>query len=188
MVLQKTELSEKLMKQIYDLSAGIPSYIVKIFQEAQVQAILTGKEKLSYEVLKQAVMCLGIEVPKTYGWSGTSISDFTVQEVTVDNKIVENVEAEPTEEKFLEGDCLEEISLDPVDGGRDKLDAGNIRDEELPGSAEKTSSKRFYAVKRGRKKSERDDSDLLELWTENPSADALLLNLEQFLMLERRCF
>ena len=63
-----------------------------------------------------------------------------------------------------------------------------FRDEELPGSAEKTSSKRFYAVKRGRKKSERDDSDLLELWTENPSADALLLNLEQFHMLERRCF
>ena len=58
MVPQKTELTEKLMKQIYDLSAGIPSYIVKIFQEAQVQAILTGKEKLSYEVLKQAVLCL----------------------------------------------------------------------------------------------------------------------------------
>ena len=43
MVPQKTELTEKLMKQIYDLSAGIPSYIVKIFQEAQVQAILTVK-------------------------------------------------------------------------------------------------------------------------------------------------
>ena len=75
-----------------------------------------------------------------------------------------------------------------MDGRRDKLDAENIMDEEIPGSAEKTSSKRFYAVKRGRKKSERDDSDLLELWVENPSADALLLNLEQFLMLERRCF
>ena len=189
-VLQKTELSEKLMKQIYDLSAGIPSYIVKIFQEAQVQAILTGKEKLSYEVLKQAIMCLGIEVPKTYGWSGTSISDFTVQEVTVNEEAVESVEieVETTEETSLEGDCQEEISLDPVDGRRDKLDAENIMDEELPGSAEKTSSKRFYAVKRGRKKSERDDSDLLELWTENPSADALLLNLEQFHMLERRCF
>ena len=190
MVLQKTELTEKLMKQIYDLSAGIPSYIVKIFQEAQVQAILTGKEKLSYEVLKKAVMCLGIEVPKTYGWSGTSISDFTVQEVTVNEEAVTvaTVETETTEEISLEGDSLEKIPSDSVDGRRDNLDAGNNMDEELPGSAEKTSSKRFYAVKRGRKKSERDDSDLLELWMENPSADALLLNLEQFLMLERRCF
>ena len=113
-----------------------------------------------------------------------------MQEVTVNEEAVESVEIEvqTTEETSLEGDCQEEISLDSVDGRRDKLDAENIMDEEIPGSAEKTSSKRFYAVKRGRKKSERDDSDLLELWAENPSADALLLNLEQFHMLERRCF
>ena len=84
-------------------------------------------------MLKQAVMCLGIEVPKTYGWSGTSISDFTVQEVTVNEEAVESVEieVETTEETSLEGDCQEEISLDPVDGRRDKLDAENIRDEEV---------------------------------------------------------
>ena len=85
----------------------------------------------------------------------SSISDFTVQEVTVNEEAVESVEieVETTEETSLEGDCQEEISLDSVDGRRDKLDAENIMDEELPGSAEKTSSKRFYAVKRGRKKS-----------------------------------
>lgn len=62
--LQKAELTEKLMKQIYDLSAGIPAYIVKIVQEAQTQAILTGKEKITYDTIKQAVSYLGIEVPR----------------------------------------------------------------------------------------------------------------------------
>ena len=70
-VLKKKPLTEKLMKQMYDLSAGIPAYLVKIFEEAQAQAILSGKEELSYEVIKQAVVMLGIEVPKVYGKYGT---------------------------------------------------------------------------------------------------------------------
>ena len=81
MTLQKAPLTEKLMKQMYDLSAGIPAYLVKIFEEAQVRSILSGREKLSYESIRQAVYYLGIEIPKVYGRGGTSISDFSVEEV-----------------------------------------------------------------------------------------------------------
>lgn len=189
MVLEKIELTEKMMKQLYDLSAGIPSYIVKIFQEAQVQAILTGKEKMSYEVLKQAVMCLGIDVPKSYGWSGVSISDFTVQEIDRgEEENGEEIECVESDTNEMEDSEEEETLENPLEDQESNLDAKQLQGDPFLEITEKSSTKRFYAVKRGRKKADRDESDLLELWMKNPSADALLLKLEQFQMLERRCF
>lgn len=82
--LKESELTEKLMKQIYDLTAGIPACIVRVVQEAQIQAILTGAEKVTYEQMKQAVAMLGIDVPKYYGGNGTSISDFNVKEIEME--------------------------------------------------------------------------------------------------------
>lgn len=106
--LEKTKLTEKLMKQIYDLSGGIPAYIVKIFQEAQAQAILSGKEKLSYEVIKQAVILLGIEVPRVYSRGGTSISDFSVEEVKL--------------EEIGIGDGCEDSALDSTENQMDFIE------------------------------------------------------------------
>lgn len=74
--LNKTELTDKVANRIFDYSGGIPAYIVRILQEAQVQAILTGSETLDSEMIKLAVERLGISVPRTYA-SGTYISDFT---------------------------------------------------------------------------------------------------------------
>ena len=50
--------------------------ICKIFQEAQVQAILTGREITDEPVIMRAVRLLSIEIPKKYA-KGSYISDFT---------------------------------------------------------------------------------------------------------------
>ena len=138
--LKESELTEKLMKQIYDLTAGIPAYIVKVVQEAQIQAILTGTEKVTYELMKQAVDMLGIEVPKYYGGNGTSISDFSVKEVEME----------------------------------DGSGSANEADEPV---------RRFFATKRGRPESERDDADLLTLWKDETN---FLKRIEELGLLERR--
>ena len=43
--LQKAELTEKLMKQIYDLSAGIPAYIVKIVRKHRHRRFYPAERK-----------------------------------------------------------------------------------------------------------------------------------------------
>lgn len=177
-VLKKKPLTEKLMKQMYDLSAGIPAYLVKIFEEAQVQAILSGKEEISYEVIKQAVMMLGIEVPKVYGKYGTSISDFTVQEVQMKTVVsefsTEQIDSEPDETK-VESTIQTEMEA--------ALEAECMKEE----STEKE-AKRFYATPRGRKRSEREEADLIAAWTLDTTGTILLHTLETCQMLERRCF
>lgn len=177
-VLKKKSLTEKLMKQMYDLSAGIPAYLVKIFEEAQAQAILSGKEELSYEVIKQAVALLGIEVPKVYGKYGTSISDFTVQEVQMETVVselsTEQIDSEPNEMK-MESTVQTEVEA--------AFEAECMKEE----STEKA-VKRFYATPRGRKRSEREEADLIAAWTLDTTGTVLLHTLETCQMLERRCF
>lgn len=177
-VLKKKPLTEKLMKQMYDLSAGIPAYLVKIFEEAQAQAILSGKEELSYEVIKQAVVMLGIEVPKVYGKYGTSISDFTVQEVQMKTVVselsTEQIDSEPNETK-VESTVQTEVEA--------AFEAECKKDE----STEKE-IKRFYATQRGRKRSEREEADLIAAWVLDTTGNVLLHTLETCQMLERRCF
>ena len=157
--LNESPLTEKLMRQIYDLTAGIPAYVVKIVQEAQIQAILTGTEKVTYETLKQAVLLLGIDVPKYYACNGTSISDFTVREVELEEFESENeygmdLQAEVDETTIAE---TEAEALEPV--------------------------RRSFATRRGRPEAKRDTSDLIVLW--NNEKD-LLSKLEALELLERR--
>lgn len=71
----RTELTEKLANQIYDISGGIPAYIVKIFQEAQAQVFLMGGTSIDRKALQRAVDLLAIKVPRTFS-GGTYISDF----------------------------------------------------------------------------------------------------------------
>lgn len=181
--LQKAELTEKLMKQIYDLSAGIPAYIVKIFQEAQTQAILSGKEKITYEAIKQAVSYLGIEVPKVYSRGGTSISDFTVQELELEVIGIDDDMEEPAVEVVEESNVITLPRLpepEPME---------QLREEsEIPVEAATMPIKRFYASQRGRKQVERDKADLVAIWKEKESAKVLIQTLEMYQMMERRCF
>ena len=184
--LQKAELTEKLMKQIYDLSAGIPAYIVKIFQEAQTQAILSGKEKITYETIKQAVSVLGIEVPKVYSRGGTSISDFTVEPC----ELVE-IGIDDMEESAVEVECevVEESKVITLPRIPEPEPMIQSREEpEIPSEATEQPVKRFYASQRGRKQIERDTADLVAIWKEKDSTKVLIQILGTYQMLERRCF
>ena len=260
MTLQKAPLTEKLMKQMYDLSAGIPAYLVKIFEEAQIRSILSGREKLTYESIRQAVDYLGIEVPKVYGRGGTSISDFSVEEVearefteeatqngnqgqipsstmyvrtdaetgigregniqaanqTVDPILTPSSRmyiktAESAGNGFNEGEPMEA----PKNGNQGQIPSSIMyvpekpqlkvvysREQEPPSSKAPAEPmepiiisepsqepvKRFYAEKRGRKKADRDETDLIELWNQGLSEEAVFQTLKSWHMAERRCY
>ena len=74
---RKTELTDKLANRLYDRSAGIPAYLVKLFSESQSQAILTGREQIDGDMVNLAAERMAIQVPKVFA-NGTYISDFTV--------------------------------------------------------------------------------------------------------------
>ncbi|WP_373261868.1 AAA family ATPase [Hungatella hathewayi] len=88
-VLGRNEIKEKIANAIYDYSGGIPSYIIKIFIEAQVQAIMTGTEQISIETIKRVVSILNINVQKTYK-GGVSISDFQISKIDLVDKDEKN--------------------------------------------------------------------------------------------------
>ncbi|MEQ2497502.1 AAA family ATPase [Enterocloster bolteae] len=78
LTLNKTELTTKIANKLYDYSGGIPAYMVKIYTEAQVQAILSEKETIDDSMIQKSVNILSLDVPKTY-LRGTSISDFEIK-------------------------------------------------------------------------------------------------------------
>lgn len=84
-VLKKEELTDAIINGMYDMSSGIPSYIVKIFVEAQAYAILSGEECLSLKLIKETLKVLQIDPPKVYD-SGISLSDFSSNPVETDGR------------------------------------------------------------------------------------------------------
>lgn len=158
---EKLPLSEKLMKQIYDLTAGIPAYIVKLFQEAQAHAILSGDEKVTYDGLKRAMKVLGIEVPRYYGGFGISISDFCVREICVEDS-----------------DAKEEL-----DGNQCPPVVSGITGE----SKQVVPFRRFYATRRGRPEEERSKADLISIWKEKEDTNIFLQTVESMDLVERKC-
>lgn len=72
-------LTDSLANKLYDYSGGIPAYLLKIFQEAQAQALLQGRSSLSEGSIQRAVDILAIKVPKTYS-GGTYLSDIGLGE------------------------------------------------------------------------------------------------------------
>ena len=70
-------LTTSIGNKMYDCSGGIPAYVIKIFAEAQAQALLTGRSCIDEQTIKRAVEMLAIKVPRTYA-SGTHISDFEI--------------------------------------------------------------------------------------------------------------
>lgn len=192
--LQKADLTEKLMKQMYDLSGGIPAYLVKLFMEAQTQAMLSGKEKLSYETIKQAVTMLNMEVPKNYSRGGTSISEFVVNEVEFE-ELGGNEIGAVAEGKRMEvaGPGVEDVEVIP-----DK--PMKIKDMELqkqkepqelsePPTEHTTKPiRRFYASQRGRTPTEREKADLLAIGKQNGTGNDLVQTLVACQMVERRSY
>ena len=119
-------LTDKLANKLYDYSGGIPAYIVKIFQESQVQALLTGRSCIDAKVMQQAIDILAIKVPKTYS-GGAHLSDF---------ELISN------SEQTNELDVQEHSSAQDMDDEMKEVS-------------------RLYANKRGRKVTQRDETDLL---------------------------
>lgn len=76
---ERAELTEKLANKLYDYSGGIPSYIIKIFQEAQNQTLLCGRPKVDAENIQRAVDCLSIKPPEKFE-QGVFISDITISD------------------------------------------------------------------------------------------------------------
>ena len=70
-----TKLTEQLANKIFDQSAGIPAYIIKIFQESQAIALIQGFPSINASLIQQAVQALELKVPHTF-WGGMSISNF----------------------------------------------------------------------------------------------------------------
>ena len=81
---QQVPLTEKLANKLFDFSGGIPAYILKIFQEAQAQALLQGQVRIDERVMQRAIDILAIKVPKTYS-GGTYLSDFEVGDTISDD-------------------------------------------------------------------------------------------------------
>ena len=75
---QQAALTNKLANKLYDWSGGIPAYIIKIFQESQVQALMHGEPAINEKTMQRAIDLLAIKVPKTYA-GGTVLSDFEVE-------------------------------------------------------------------------------------------------------------
>ena len=72
---QQVELTDVISNKLYDLSGGIPAYIIKLFSEAQAQCLLNGIRCINEKILQQSADILAIKVPRHYS-GGTYISDF----------------------------------------------------------------------------------------------------------------
>lgn len=103
---QQAPLTEKLANKLFDHSGGIPAYIIKIFQEAQAQALLQGQARIDERVTQRAIDILAIKVPKTYS-GGTYLSDFDVHNVESEDDSPAQVPADTPDE-------VPEESLEPV--------------------------------------------------------------------------
>lgn len=79
---EPTMLTENFAKLIYTASAGITSYIIKIFIEAQSKAILAGARGINEDIIRETITTLSIIKTKTYT-AGVSISRFTTPETGV---------------------------------------------------------------------------------------------------------
>ena len=56
-----TPLTDRLANKLYDYSAGIPAYVVTIFREAQVQALLSGSLSINEQMIQRAIDMLAID-------------------------------------------------------------------------------------------------------------------------------
>lgn len=95
---RKAVLTDKLANMIFDYTGGITAYITKIFEEAQVQAIMDGADMIDGRYIQAAVKYLSIKPPREYEQGGNSISDFKVGS-PVHTEAIETIEVNVSEGK-----------------------------------------------------------------------------------------
>lgn len=78
----QAQLTEKIANKMFDFSGGIPAYLIKIFQEAQAQALLMGSACINEKIMQKAIDLLAIKVPRTFS-GGTPISDFRFERADI---------------------------------------------------------------------------------------------------------
>lgn len=97
---QNATYSNTLAKELYHYSRGIPAYIIKIFEDAQVNAIFKGDAYITSQHLATAVQTSAISLPVIQE-QGTSISDlcftsFAECEENIEEAISHNVSSSIT--------------------------------------------------------------------------------------------
>jgi len=96
---RKADLTDKLANLIYDLSGGIPAYISRIFEEAQLMAISAREPMINEKLIRATASRLAIQPPKTMqGYNWLSDFDMAPEEITEGS---EGAEVNVSEEKRL---------------------------------------------------------------------------------------
>lgn len=119
MTANKTGLTDKIADLLFDCTNGTPAYMMKLFQEAQVLTILTGRETLDEQAIKDAYGRIAMQTPKRYT-QGTSISDFSVQE-SMDIQVVETRRGRKAKQRELTDLVYLASSVDGTDQFISKL-------------------------------------------------------------------
>jgi len=154
---KKAELTDKLANQIYDYSGGIPAYIVKLFEGAQMLALTQGVKKIDSKLIVDAAAFLSIQPPKEIG-KGTFLSDFKSPiDINMQKESISNI---ATDSGTINYD-REYYNLETNSGPGNQLNTAD-------------SEKRLYTKKRGRKKQERDEKDLIVALNEGKLKEMLL--------------
>ena len=113
---EKSPLTEKISGLLFDYSGGIPAYIIKIYQEAQIQAILSNEECITEPLIRNTIKLMALEPPKVYT-NGMSISDFSIAEEALDEiTIIKNKRGRKAERRD-ELDILELAKCCPSEQG-----------------------------------------------------------------------
>jgi len=152
---QAAPLTDKLANKLYDASGGIPAYIIKIFQEAQVQALLQSSSQISEKIMQQAINVLAIKVPKFFA-GGTFLSDFE-QTGTAGVGAMEAEAAKAVKENVavpITGKSAHSVDVSVVAASEESFSTS-----EAP--AVSAAGPRLFANQRGRRTSPRDEDDVL---------------------------
>lgn len=98
-VAKPSQLTDRLMDLFYEYSGGIPAYLIKLYQESQVQAILSGEEIMDEAIIRKTVKLLAIEPPKKY-YDGVNISEIRIEESSQEElPIIENRRGRKAEQR-----------------------------------------------------------------------------------------
>lgn len=76
---RKTQLTDGLANTLYDLSGGVPAYIIQVFRLAQQIVLEQGDACIDRHLLNRAGAVVGASLPKTYE-QGQYLSDFTAED------------------------------------------------------------------------------------------------------------
>lgn len=72
---RRAELNEKMIKYFYDYTGGVPAYIIRLFQEAQISALQNGLFSIDAKTIRNTAKRLSFEIPSPCGIC-TPISEF----------------------------------------------------------------------------------------------------------------